>query len=86
MALNFVKKIKASEVTNHIPVVLLTAKVTDNSKVEGYKSGADSYITKPFSSQVLLARVENLIMQRKNPQGIICFWGMGRTVQYSRFP
>ncbi|MEM7371905.1 MAG: two-component regulator propeller domain-containing protein [Bacteroidota bacterium] len=58
-------EIKANEKTNHIPIILLTAKAEPESKVEGYQSGADSYLTKPFSSQVLMARVENLLKQRK---------------------
>lgn len=43
----------------HIPVILLTAKHGDSSRIEGYNSGADGYITKPFSFQVLQARLDN---------------------------
>ena len=49
---------------NHIPLILLTAKVEDNDAVEGYESGADAYMTKPFSVHRLLARVNNLLKQR----------------------
>lgn len=49
----------------HIPVILLTAKHGDMSRVEGYNSGADGYITKPFSFQVLQARIVNLLKQQE---------------------
>lgn len=58
------KKLKETENTNHIPILLLTAKAAETSKVEAYKTGADGYITKPFTSELLLARVENLLNQR----------------------
>ena len=45
----------------HIPVILLTACSLDEQRIQGYDGGADSYISKPFSSQLLLARVRNLI-------------------------
>lgn len=48
----------------HIPVILLTAKHGDMNRVEGYNSGADGYITKPFSFQVLHARIINLLKQQ----------------------
>ena len=57
-------KIKVHNTTNHIPVLLLTAQESEKAKAEGYRAGADSYITKPFSSQVLLARIKNLLVQR----------------------
>jgi signal transduction histidine kinase/ligand-binding sensor domain-containing protein/DNA-binding response OmpR family regulator len=63
--IEFCHNIKNTKTTNHIPVILLTAKVADEFKAEGYESGADSYITKPFSSSVLKARVNNLLNQRK---------------------
>ena len=63
--IEFCHNIKNTTTTNHIPVILLTAKVADEFKAEGYESGADSYITKPFSSSVLKARVNNLLNQRK---------------------
>lgn len=57
--------IKSDIETSHIPVLLLTAKRTDEDRTEAYRMGADGYITKPFSMELLLARVENLLRQRK---------------------
>lgn len=54
--------------TSHIPIILLTAKTTIESKLEGLEYGADDYITKPFSATYLQARVENLLSQRKKLQ------------------
>jgi signal transduction histidine kinase/ligand-binding sensor domain-containing protein/DNA-binding response OmpR family regulator len=51
--------------TSHIPVVLLSAKYSIESQIEGLKYGADYYITKPFNSDFLLACINNLINQRK---------------------
>jgi DNA-binding response OmpR family regulator len=58
-------KLKSDERTSHIPIIMLTAKATDREKIEGYETGADDYIIKPFNEQVLRARVKNLIEQRK---------------------
>lgn len=54
--------------TSHIPIILLTAKSTLESKLEGMEYGANDYITKPFSSAYLKARVENLLMQHQKLQ------------------
>lgn len=56
--------IKADFMTSHIPVILLTAKDSLLDKEAGYASGADSYITKPFSSNLLKARINNIIESR----------------------
>lgn len=55
------RRLKSELQTCHIPVVLLTACALDEQRIQGYDGGADSYISKPFSSQLLLARVRNLI-------------------------
>ncbi len=59
------QKLKTNINTSHIPVVLLTAKTTIESKLEGLSYGADDYITKPFSVPYFQARIANLIQQRK---------------------
>lgn len=58
--------LKNTTETSHIPVILLTAKSSVESKIEGLNYGADYYITKPFNTDFLLASIENLIKQRKN--------------------
>ena len=62
--LELTQKIKTDSRTSHIPVILLTAVTDMESKVAGMKAGADDYITKPFSSEFLQARIENLMTQR----------------------
>ena len=59
------EKLKTDERTSHIPVVLLTSQAATEFKVKGIETGADDYITKPFSVAELIARVNNLILQRK---------------------
>lgn len=54
--------------TSHIPIILLTAKASEDSVVEGLDTGADDYITKPFSSRILLARIKNLVEIREKLQ------------------
>lgn len=59
------KGIKENMNTSHIPVILLTAKDSIQDKEEGYDSGADSYLTKPFSAKLLRSRIKNLLEMRK---------------------
>ena len=59
------RKLKRDFETSHIPIILLTAMGTSENKLEGVESGADAYITKPFSSKLLLARIFQLIEQRE---------------------
>lgn len=51
--------------TSHIPIILLTAKNTDEDKEDGYDSGADSYLTKPFTTKLLASRIQNLLTTRR---------------------
>lgn len=64
------RELRADMTTSHIPIILLTAKTTIESKLEGLEYGADDYITKPFSATYLQARVENLLSQRKKLQSL----------------
>ncbi len=59
------KAVRGDERTSHIPIIMLTAKVGFDDKMEGLETGVDDYITKPFSSKELVVRVKNLINQRK---------------------
>jgi DNA-binding response OmpR family regulator len=58
------KTLKNDEQTSHIPIVMLTAKSSEQHTIEGFESGADDYVAKPFSSAVLKARIKNLIDSR----------------------
>ncbi|GJM28005.1 MAG: hybrid sensor histidine kinase/response regulator [Cyclobacteriaceae bacterium] len=58
-------RLKTDERTSHIPIVLLTARAGEEAKIEGLETGADDYITKPFSPVELKARVQNLIELRQ---------------------
>ncbi|PQJ79102.1 hybrid sensor histidine kinase/response regulator transcription factor [Polaribacter porphyrae] len=63
--IEFTNKIKSNSTTNHIPVILLTAKTALDDKTLGYTKGADDYISKPFDEELLLIRIENLLQGRK---------------------
>lgn len=58
------KRIKTDKRTSHIPVILLTARTAEEQKIEGFENGANDYVTKPFSFEILLSRIKNLIAQR----------------------
>jgi YesN/AraC family two-component response regulator len=61
-------KIKQSESLGHTPVILLTAASSPEIKLKGIEGGADDYITKPFDSQLLLAKVETILKNRSQLQ------------------
>ena len=68
--LEFCQRIKGSTATSHIPVILLTARALSKYQIEGYESGADAYITKPFAADLLLARISNLLKNRVLLKGL----------------
>ncbi len=66
--LELCRRIKKDIRTSHIPFILLTAKDTDESKIEGLQVGADDYISKPFNAQILKLKVSNLVEKRLEGQ------------------
>ena len=61
----FCQRMKNDIHTSHIPFILLTAKMSDDARIESYKAGADSYISKPFNFEMLQVLVQKLIEQRE---------------------
>lgn len=57
-------RLKKDTLTSHIPIILLTAKVTQDQQLEGLETGADAYVTKPFNAEILKVRVDKLIETR----------------------
>ncbi|WP_316836106.1 two-component regulator propeller domain-containing protein [Pedobacter nutrimenti] len=60
------ERLKNDERTNHIPVILLTAKAEQTDQISGLTLGADVYLTKPFSTKILQLHVRNLLQAREN--------------------
>ncbi|MEO8853087.1 MAG: two-component regulator propeller domain-containing protein [Ginsengibacter sp.] len=60
-----VRKIKTETLTAHIPVILLTSLGSEERQLEGLKAGANDYITKPFTFEILASRIRNLMAQQK---------------------
>lgn len=63
--LHFCKRVKQNINTSHIPVMLLTARNETDQQIKGLEMGADDYVTKPFSTSLLAAKVANLLRSRK---------------------
>jgi signal transduction histidine kinase/ligand-binding sensor domain-containing protein/DNA-binding response OmpR family regulator len=59
------RKLKQDEKTSHIPILMLTAKSSEQHTIEGFESGADDYVAKPFSSAILKVRIKSLIDSRE---------------------
>jgi signal transduction histidine kinase/AraC-like DNA-binding protein/AmiR/NasT family two-component response regulator/streptogramin lyase len=60
--------LKSNPITSHIPIVILTAKGRQESKIEGYRRGADAYLPKPFNTEELLVRLRQLLEVRRKLQ------------------
>ncbi|MGF7229891.1 hybrid sensor histidine kinase/response regulator transcription factor, partial [Arachidicoccus sp.] len=63
--IELVKKIKTETLTAHIPVILLTAIGSEEKELEGLKAGANDFVTKPFTFEILASRIRNLMAQQK---------------------
>ena len=63
--LELCRKIRADENLNHIPLIMVTAKVTEEERIKGLKAGADAYLAKPFNSEELCTRVDKLLESRR---------------------
>ena len=63
--LELCRKVRGNEVTDHIPIIVVTAKITEEERIRGLKAGADSYLSKPFSTDELRIRVEQLLDRQR---------------------
>jgi two-component system phosphate regulon response regulator PhoB len=61
------RRLRGDELTREIPIIMLTARTGENEKIQGLNSGADDYVTKPFSPRELVARVQ-AVLRRTSPQ------------------
>lgn len=59
--IELLRRLKRDEITAHIPVIMLTAKTTEDNKIQGLEVGADDYITKPFAPRELAARIKAVL-------------------------
>jgi two-component system phosphate regulon response regulator PhoB len=66
--IEYARRLKKEELTREIPIIMLTARVEEEDKILGLESGADDYITKPFSPRELVARIK-AVMRRGTPGG-----------------
>lgn len=62
--LELCRRLRGDELTCHIPIIVVTAKASDQERIEGLKAGADAYLAKPFHSEELTTRVDKLLEQR----------------------
>jgi len=63
---DFARRLRKQETTQHIPIIMLTAKVEEDDMIRGLDSGVDDYLTKPFSTRELLARIRSLLRRTQN--------------------
>ena len=60
------RSVRNNEILSHIPIIVITAKITENDRIKGLEAGADAYLTKPFNSDELQMRVTKLLEQRRS--------------------
>jgi len=65
--IDFIKRLKSNALTKKIPIIMLTAKNEEENMIQGLSSGADDYLTKPFSPRELVARIK-AVLRRKAPE------------------
>lgn len=70
-------RLRSDDTTEHVPIVMLTAKAGETDQVTGLKAGADDYITKPFSVPVLLARIEAVLRRSASREGVSTVLSLG---------
>lgn len=63
--IEFSRKVKENIATSHIPILMLTAKSSEENRMESYKIGVDEYLVKPFDEKILLLRIENILKIRQ---------------------
>ena len=63
--LELCRQVRSNEVTNHIPIIMVTAKITEEERIRGLEAGADAYLAKPFNAEELRTRVEKLLEIRR---------------------
>ena len=63
--LDLCRQIRSNEIVNHIPIIVVTAKVSEEERIKGIEAGADAYLTKPFNTTELRMQVEHLLDSRK---------------------
>jgi two-component system phosphate regulon response regulator PhoB len=66
---DYARQLRREKLTRHLPVIMLTARTEEHDKIKGLETGADDYITKPFSTRELLARIKSLL-RRSAPQTV----------------
>ena len=59
------RQVRGNEIINHIPIIIVTAKITEDERIRGLEAGADAYLTKPFNTEELQMRVEKLLEGRR---------------------
>jgi len=67
--IDFARRLRKDEMTSDVPIIMLTAKGEEDSKIKGLEAGVDDYITKPFSPRELVARLK-AVLRRTTPKGI----------------